>query len=171
MLKIINSLSPWFEDCSRRIGVREYARLIGVSPPTASRMLNAYHKAGLLHREQRYGRLLFSVNNETDDAKDLCCIYWRKRLGPLTAALQKRFAQPTVILFGSAAKAEIAEKSDIDIALITPQKKPFDLKPYEATLRRRVNLHWFPSFQHIKNIHLRNNILNGSLLMGSRRWG
>ena len=35
MLNIINNLRPFIEDCYRRISVREYSRLLKVSPPTA----------------------------------------------------------------------------------------------------------------------------------------
>lgn len=48
MLDIINNLKPFFEDCYRRINVREYSRLMKISPPTASKLLSKYHKLNLL---------------------------------------------------------------------------------------------------------------------------
>jgi len=46
MLNIINSLMPFFEDCYRRINVREYSRLRKSSPPTASKILFELNKEG-----------------------------------------------------------------------------------------------------------------------------
>ena len=33
---------PFFQDCYRRINVREYSRLMKISPPTASKLLSSY---------------------------------------------------------------------------------------------------------------------------------
>ena len=52
MLEIINNLAPFFEDCYRRISVREYSKIIKVSPPTASKILMEYYKEGLLKRQE-----------------------------------------------------------------------------------------------------------------------
>ena len=51
MLNIINNLKPFFEDCYGRINVREYARIIKISPPTASKILLELNKEGLLLME------------------------------------------------------------------------------------------------------------------------
>ena len=52
MLNIINDLDCFFEDCYRRVNVREYARIKGISPPTASKILTNYQKEGLLFKEE-----------------------------------------------------------------------------------------------------------------------
>jgi predicted nucleotidyltransferase len=168
MLKIINNLQPFFEDCYRRISVREYGKLISVSPPTASKLLKKYKKEGLLHQTKEYHHLLFNLNNE--NAIDLCRIYWRNRLESLTKELKDTYAAPTIILFGSASKAELKQDSDIDIALITPKKTKIDITAHSKKLQREINLHTFHSLQKIKNIYLRNNIINGYTLAGTLRW-
>ena len=48
MLNIINNLKPFIEDSYRRINVREYSRLMKISPPTASKTLFELSKEGLL---------------------------------------------------------------------------------------------------------------------------
>ena len=52
MLNIINSLKPFIEDCYRRINVREYARIMKISPPTASKILFELNKEELLSIEK-----------------------------------------------------------------------------------------------------------------------
>ena len=77
MLKIINSLEPFFQDPSRKINVREYARLKGISPPTASRVLAEFTKEKLLIREEFRNFLFFSANFNDKNFQDLKKIYLR----------------------------------------------------------------------------------------------
>ncbi|RJQ18696.1 hypothetical protein C4580_06385 [Candidatus Woesearchaeota archaeon] len=170
MLKILNSLAPFFEDSAREIAVREYAKLAHVSPPTASKLLKKYARAGYLHQRAERGHLLFTLNYEINDTVDLSRLYWKKRLEPLSITLQEKLSGASAILFGSLAKAEATPASDADIAILTPEKKPIDLAPLEKALRRKISLHWFTSLRTIKNEHLLNNILNGTVLFGKVRW-
>ena len=66
MLKIFNDLEPFFKDNYRRINVREYARLLNISPPSASKLLKLYTKEGLLVLEEDKNFLNFSVNKENN---------------------------------------------------------------------------------------------------------
>jgi predicted DNA-binding transcriptional regulator len=51
MLEIIDDIQPFIEDNYRRINIREYARIRGISPPTASKTLSRLHREGLLKKE------------------------------------------------------------------------------------------------------------------------
>lgn len=166
MLNIINNLEPFFEDCYRRISVREYAKLIKISPPTASNLLKSYHKQGLLNKEEERLHLFFSANRENKDLIDLSRIYWRKKLNPILINLKEKLVDPTVILFGSLAKAEVKEGSDVDLAIFAPEKKVIDLTKISIKLNRVVSTYWFKSIEGIKNEHLKSNILNGYILIG-----
>ena len=64
MLDIFNKLQYFFEDCYRRINVREYAKLMKISPPTASKMLSEFQNEGLLKKEIDKGYHLFYANKE-----------------------------------------------------------------------------------------------------------
>jgi len=165
MLKIIYNLHPFFEDCYRRINVREYARILKLSPPTASKLLTNYHKEGLIgmHKERNY--IFFFANKESTLFMDLSRIYWQNKLNELISFLDKKLINPTVILFGSAAKAEISKDSDIDIAVI-PGKKILGLEAFEKKLKRKIQVFLFQSLKDIKNKELANNILNGYILFG-----
>ncbi|MBI1969512.1 nucleotidyltransferase domain-containing protein, partial [Candidatus Woesearchaeota archaeon] len=141
MLKIINNFAPFFEDCYRKISVREYARLMKVTPPTASTVLKAYHQQGFLHQREEHHHLFFSLNTEDRDVIDLSRMYWRKKLASLSQEVEKRHLQPTGILFGSLAKAEAKQDSDVDLAIFSPQNKPMNLTPYEKELKRTIALY------------------------------
>ena len=168
MLKIINNLEPFFQDCYRRISVREYAKLIKISPPTASKILNSYCKEGLLIRSEDRNYLFFYANRENNQFRGLSKIYWQAQLKDLINFFEKNLMSPTLILFGSLAKAEVKIDSDIDLAVISP-KKDLDLEKFENQLKRKIQVFWHKSFNDINNKELANNILNGYSLSGKLR--
>jgi len=164
MLELINKLIPFFEDCYRRIGVREYSKIAGVSPPTASKILNEYYKENLLKMEKDRCYLFFYANKESKIFIELSKIYWFYRLGNLFDFLNKSFISPTIILFGSLSKGEAKQDSDIDIAIIA-HKKEINIKKFEVKLKRKIELFLFESVKDIKE-EIRNNIINGYVLVG-----
>src|SRR3989338_4369081 len=104
MLEIINNLKPFFEDCYRRIGVREYARIMRISPPTASKILSEYSSFGILSKSTERRYKLFHANKDSKEFIDLSRIYWNHKLKGLVSFLEEKLAGPTIILFGSLSK-------------------------------------------------------------------
>lgn len=168
MLEIINNLSPFFEDCYRRINVREYARKIKISPPTASKLLSVYHREGFLKKEKYKNYILFYANKESREFIELSKIYWSMKLGSIAEFLDKKLTNLTIVLFGSLAKAEAKGDSDIDLAVFSA-KKAINLEDFEKKLKRKIQLFWFNSIKEIRNKELANNILNGYILKGRLR--
>jgi len=164
MLEIINNLSPFFEDCYRRISVREYAKLIKVSPPTASKILMEYNKEGLLKKQEDRNYLFFFANKESRTFIELSRIYWEDKLKEFVEEIEKTAVNPTIVLFGSLSKAETTSNSDVDIAIIA-HKKELNMKDFEKKLKRDLQIFWFDSFNKTSE-ELRNNILNGHILYG-----
>jgi len=165
MLKIINNLGPFFEDCYRRINVREYAKLTRISPPTASKLLFSYNKEGLLKIEKYRNYIFFHANKESKFFIELSRIYWNYKLEELRDFLKKELLSPLIILFGSLSKAETKQDSDIDIALFA-SKKNLDLNGLGKKLKRKIQVFWFSSLKDVKNKNLLDNILNGYILNG-----
>lgn len=170
MLEILNKLAPFFEDSYRSISVREYAKLVKISPPTASKILKEFTKEEYLQQRAERKHLFFTLNIENKVIIDLCKLYWKQKLQKLSQEFQAKLTGASGILFGSLAKAEAKPNSDIDIAIFAPEKKPIDLKPFEKHLGRKISLYWFKSLSDVKNEHLRNNILNGVVLFGRLKW-
>jgi len=165
MLNIINDLKPFFEDCYRRINVREYSRLIRISPPTASKILSKLNKEGLLLLEKDRNYIFYYANKNDRIFIDLSRIYWKVKLNALINFLDKNLTNPTIILFGSLSKAETKNDSDIDICALG-HKKELNLKNFENLLKRKIQLFFFSSIEDIKNKELLNNILNGYIIWG-----
>ena len=165
MLKIINDLGAFFEDCYRRVNVREYAKIARISPPTASKLLARYKAEGLLLEEKYRNYIFYYANRENPAFRDLSRIYWRHALRGLLDFFGKKLTMPTVILFGSLAKAEVKPDSDIDLAVFALQKE-IDISEFERNMGRKVQLFWFTSLKDIKSKELANNIINGYALKG-----
>ena len=165
MLRIINNLKPFFEDCYRRVNIREYSRILNISPPTSSKLLFEMNKEGLLKIEKERNYIFFYANKNSKDFIDLSRIYWRDRLKEFIILLNKSFIDPTIILFGSLSKAEAKYNSDIDLAIFFT-KKEVNLDKIEKKIKRKIQLFWFESVNKIQNKELANNIINGYILSG-----
>lgn len=173
MLKIFNDLEPFLWDNYRRIGVREYAKLRKVSPPTASTMLSALHREGLLRKEKERTYLFFSANDRSQLFLQLSHAYFTQhfeRVG-LTKQLERELINPLIIMFGSFAKAEINENSDIDIAIFSPSDRDISVKKHEEQLGRSIQVFMFRNKEAVKNKDLLNNILNGVIISGEWHHG
>lgn len=169
MLKIFNSLKPFFDDNYRRINVREYAKIQGISPPSASKLLDGFYKEGLLNKEVERRYIYYYANRDDSSFTNLSRVYWcfiLKKIG-LINYFEQELINPVIILFGSFANAEVSSKSDIDIALFTISKKELDIGRYNDALKE-VHLFMFKSREDVKNKNLLNNILNGFKISG--RW-
>jgi len=165
MLNIINNLKPFIEDNYRRINVREYARIAGISPPTASKLLEQYKRKNLLKKEKDRIYNFYFANKDSQLFIDISRMYWRQKLSGLIEKLENELSSPVIILFGSLSKAETKKGSDVDIAVFTPTKKTIDLEPYERSLKRKIQLMLFKEKADSKE--LMNNILNGYKISGS----
>lgn len=165
MLEIINNLKPFFEDCYRRINVREYSRITKKSPPTSSKLLHYYFKENFLKKEKSLNYIFFYANIESKEFIELSKIYWNYKLNKLIHFLNEKLMEPTVVLFGSLSKAESKKDSDIDLAIFA-NKKELNLSKFEKELKRNIQIFWFKSVKDIKNPELANNIINGFKLNG-----
>ena len=164
MLKIFNDLEPFFKYSYERVGIREYARMKKISPPSASTLLHDYNKEGLLTREEDKKYIYFEANRDNPVFVNLSRIYWLIRIknSGLIEYLEKELVDPLIILFGSLSKAEVSDRSDIDIA-IKASKKKLNLTQFEKKLNKSIQI----VFYEDAKINLQRSILNGFILSGS----
>ena len=73
-------------------------------------------------------------------------------------------SNPPIVLFGSFAKGEDIEDSDIDLYIETLSKKNIDLEKFEKLLKRKIQIFRHKNLNEISNPHLANNIINGIIL-------
>lgn len=75
--------------------------------------------------------------------------------------LKIELSNPVIVLFGSFAKGEDTENSDIDLYIETPSKKEVQLEKFEQLLKREIQIFQYKKIQEVTNLHLANNIVNG----------
>lgn len=85
-------------------------------------------------------------------------------LSGLVEFIKKELSNPAIVVFGSYAKGEDIEDSDIDLYIETPSNKELNLKDFEKKLKRKIQIFRHKNLQEIKNNHLANNIMNGITL-------
>ncbi|MBS3111910.1 nucleotidyltransferase domain-containing protein [Candidatus Woesearchaeota archaeon] len=78
--------------------------------------------------------------------------------------LKIELSNPAIVLFGSFAKGEDTENSDIDLYIETPSKKQLNLEKFKKFLKREIQIFQYKSLNEISNPHLANNIINGITL-------
>lgn len=165
MLKVVGELSVFFEDCYREFSVREYSREVGVSPPTASKILKGFAKDGLLAMREERGFLLFRVNRESSVMRDLSRMYWVEKLEKLFFYIEETFYPTAIVLFGSLSKLEVTKDSDVDIVVLGGLKKNADLVKFEKKLGREIQLFNSESLDRV-NKELRANVINAYVVRG-----
>jgi predicted nucleotidyltransferase len=155
MLKLFNDLQYFFNDVYREVSVREYAKIINVSPPTASKILQNFEKERILISEKKGIYIYYRVNRGSSLFLGFSKLYWQQILIPLTKEIHKKIYYGDIILFGSLIKVENTKKSDVDLYLDI-DKKELDVKNIEKKLKRPIELHF-----KTKNKNLMNNINDG----------
>lgn len=86
----------------------------------------------------------------------------------IISTLEDKYQAKAIVLFGSYAKGEDVEQSDVDILVIT-NHKDIDLSKYvsdwEKSLNRTINLHILSSLERSSS-EFRNAVANGIVLHG-----
>lgn len=157
-------LSIIFRFPTKGFTVREIARMIKISPPTAASISNTLEDKDLIKvKKERVQHKIFG-NLENEYFKKLKRIYNIFYLLDLTEFLVKNFNPNTIVVFGSYSKGEDTEDSDIDIFVDSITNREINLEKFEKELSRRIHLH----VNDIKRIpdDLRKNIINGIILYG-----
>lgn len=154
----------FFEHPSQTFYLREIARVTGLPKTTVSRLLEELLKERLILRKKARPFDRYSANTENP----LYTFYKKYHIleklhrSGLIDYLTEKTNPKAILLFGSCAKGEYNEKSDIDL-FVQASSIPLNLKKFK--LKHEINLFFEPDLSKL-SAELRNNILNGILLYG-----
>lgn len=152
----------FLENPTEKLRVREIERKLDLSLPSVIRYCKELTKEGILRTEE-IGSVVFYTADRTNSKylleKKLYNIRKFYKSG-IIDYLKHELSNPAVVLFGSYAKGEDIEKSDIDLYIETPSKKELNLEDFENRLKRKIQVLRSKSLKEIKNPHLANNIIN-----------
>ena len=124
MSLVERALEFFIQHPSQEVYLREYGRLLKISPNSAQRFLNRFVGIGYLIEKKRGKLRYFKANIESLVFRQLKIIASLKELelkGVLS--LLKECGASHAVLFGSVAQGTDDEKSDIDIVVISSSKE------------------------------------------------
>ncbi|MEK6963849.1 MAG: nucleotidyltransferase domain-containing protein [Nanoarchaeota archaeon] len=157
----------FFEHPSDEFYLRQIAKLTRIPKTTVSRLLQELLKEHLVVRKKTKPFNHYQANTENP-----FYIFYKKHHlleklhhSGLIDYLVEKTTPKALVLFGSCAKGEYTEKSDIDL-FIQSSPTPLNLKRFK--LQHEISLFFEPDLSKLST-ELRNNILNGILIYGAIR--
>jgi predicted nucleotidyltransferase len=163
-----------FEEPNRDFHIRLLARLAKLHPNTVMNTTDMLAKEGLIKKKKNKQTNFSIIQANTGNRKFqlLKRFYNVEKIydSGLIDKLNEELAYPTIILFGSYAKAENTKESDIDLFIIAVEKKCIDTSVFLHILGTEVQLfiHTKKEFEKLRknNKELINNVMNGIVLEG-----
>jgi predicted nucleotidyltransferase len=173
MFKELNILKVFFESPTKEFNVREVGRILKIAPATASSQLKNFVKEKILKERKERNLLLYKADMESEKYSDIKKFYNIKKIkdSGLIENLNKTYLKPAIVLFGSFSNGMDTENSDIDLLIISEKSVKFqDKKLFEKKLNKELQLFTVKNIKDLKNEHLINNVLNGTILQGEIKW-
>lgn len=158
----------FFDGPGERLHVREVARRTGLSPPGAMKILRRLKSEELVIEEP--DNVVVNYRGNYDSSR-FVALKRSTNLFSLYACglielLSEHYAAPEcIVLFGSYARGEDTNKSDIDIAIVTGVDNEPDLQKYEKKLNRKISIHTIRNLKEADHNFL-NSLANGIVLSG-----
>lgn len=146
--------------------LREIARLAKISPPSVINYLKEFEKEGLIIKHMKDKMPFYSAIRDNSNFilyKKISIIFELNKSG-LIDFLWDRLSPNAIVLYGSYARGESIESSDIDLFILGKENK-VNIEEFEERLGKKVHLLYKESLNKISN-ELKNNILNGIIFKG-----
>lgn len=146
--------------------MRELSRNVKLAQVSIISHLKALIKEGLITKEKDGIYPSYRANREAECFKLLKMqnMRWRIYQSGLVEYLDQKLKPTCIILFGSAARGEDTEESDLDL-FIQAQETELILSKYEKLLSRKINILFEPDLHQLSK-ELLNNLINGAILYG-----
>jgi len=161
-----NLLKLFLDSPTDSFRLREIARLTKISPPSVMNYLKEFEKEGLTNKSIKRGVPFYTALRDNPEFilyKKISIIFELNQ-GGLIDYIWDKLSPQAIVLYGSFAKGESIEDSDIDL-FILGKNKNIELADFEKKLNKKVHLLFKESLKEI-NSELKNNILNGIILKG-----
>lgn len=159
-------LQEFFDFPTRGFLIRELSRRTKIAQPSVINHLKALLKEKLIRKERAQPYPLFKANRENELFKTLKVfnLVLRIKSSGLLDYIANATFPNVIVLFGSCARGEDIESSDIDL-FIQAREKKLNLSKYGKLLNRKISPFFKEDFSKLSN-ELKNNIINGIILKG-----
>ncbi len=149
---------------------RGIARILEVSQPAVMKAIPKLEKEGMIKVEQdtESKRWSIEMNRDNHKAMQLKRVDNLKQIyeSGLADFLENELAGAAIILFGSYARGEDTDQSDMDIAVIGRKEKQVNVASFHKMLERPIHLSFYDSFEKMHK-DIKDNICSGIVLAGS----
>jgi predicted nucleotidyltransferase len=166
----MKTAAVFFNEPTKSHYLIEISRKSKLAHTSTKKHLNELMEMNIIKEaEEKKGARIFpvySANFNSAEYKKNKRIYNLLKLedAGLIEFLKDKLAPKSIVLFGSYARGEDLEESDIDL-FVECKKGEIEVQKYEKTLQRRIQLHFKGNFRDYP-AELKNNILNGMVLSG-----
>src|SRR3989338_3480960 len=132
MFTKINVLVPFFEEPNRKFHLRELSKVLGLSPAGVRKYVGELVARKLILESRERNLRLFQANTDSRIFVEYKKFFTMIKIleSGLISFLNQEFLYPAIILFGSASKGEDTKRSDIDLFVISNDKKTPDLSKF-----------------------------------------
>lgn len=146
--------------------LRQLSRLCGFSIPAVMNYLSEFEKTGLISKiiKEKIPFYKANLHNESFSFYQKLSILYEIQNSGLSFFLWEKLAPEAIILYGSFAKGEANEQSDLDIFIIGKEKS-LDVSFYEKKIGKQIHLMFEESANKISK-GLKNNLINGIVIKG-----
>lgn len=159
-------LKIFLDNPTESFRLRELSRLSKISPPSVMNYLREFENQEIIKKYKKRDIPFYKAIRENEKFilyKKLSIIY-ELNVSGLVEYLWDKLSPEAIILYGSYAKGESIENSDIDLFIIGKEKK-LNLEKFEKKLGKGIHLMFEDSPKNIPK-ELKNNLINGIVLKG-----
>lgn len=138
----IKVLCLFLENPFKEFYLREIARNLNISTQTAKRFIDLFLMKGIISRQEKGNLHILKLNSESIFVKQmkLCLNIFKINETKIVKKLVDELNASAVILFGSIARGEDDKNSDLDLLVISKEKRRPNLENLEKKLGRSINL-------------------------------
>src|SRR3989344_2771330 len=154
-------LKLFFDSPTDSFRLREISRLTKISPPSIMIYLKEFERGDIIKKQTKRNVPFYSAMRDNPNFvlyKKISIIFELNKSG-LIDHLWDKLSPKAIVLYGSFAKGESIENSDVDL-FILGKEKIVDIANFEKKLNKKVHLLFKESLKEIPD-ELKNNILNG----------
>jgi len=146
--------------------LRELSRLSSIAPLSVMNYTKEFEQEGLIKKYEKRRIPFYQAIRDNEKFilyKKISIIYELNDSG-LVDFLWEKLSPDAIVLYGSHAKGEAVEDSDLDIFIIG-KEKTINLDEFEKKLNKRIHLMFEKDTKKIPK-ELKNNLINGIVLKG-----
>lgn len=159
-------LKIFLDNPTENFRLRELSRISKISPVSVINYLKEFEKENLIKKFIKRGVPFYQAvrDNEKFKLYKIISIIYELNESGYVDDLWDKFSPEAIILYGSYAKGESIESSDIDLFVIAKNKQKF-VEDFNEKLGKMVHIIFDNDIKKIPK-ELKNNLANGIVLKG-----